>query len=122
VKDGELVCEGQYVEELLQANKWYYPIEIKTVVRLQQVLAVDIKMDPKSQRRTIYYHGVDGHSEKPHLISLEMSRYGWQSFNVQNNQPRYASPSTPRLCRRCGDVSSWTTMKKRKQKMKKQMM
>jgi hypothetical protein len=46
VKDGELVCEGKYLEELPRANKWYYPTEIKTVVRLQQVLAADIKMDP----------------------------------------------------------------------------
>jgi hypothetical protein len=46
VRDGELVCEGVYLEELLRANGWYYQTEIKTVVRLQQVLAADIKMNP----------------------------------------------------------------------------
>jgi SHS2 domain-containing protein len=28
VKDGELVCEGQYLGELMRANKWYYPTKI----------------------------------------------------------------------------------------------
>jgi hypothetical protein len=45
VKDGELICEGQYLEELLRANKWYYPTNIKTVVQLQQILAANIKMN-----------------------------------------------------------------------------
>jgi hypothetical protein len=44
VKDGELVCEGKYLEELLRAKGWYYPTAIRTVVRLQQVLAADIKL------------------------------------------------------------------------------
>jgi hypothetical protein len=46
VKDGELVCEGEYLEGLLRAKGWYYPTTIKTVVRLQQVLAADILMSP----------------------------------------------------------------------------
>jgi hypothetical protein len=46
VKDGELVCEGEYLESLLRAKGWYYPTTIKTVVRLQQVLAADVKMSP----------------------------------------------------------------------------
>ena len=65
VKDGELVCEGQYLEELLRAIKWYYPTDIKTVVRLQQFLAANIEMNPIAACRTIYYHGVAGHSENP---------------------------------------------------------
>jgi hypothetical protein len=46
VKDGELVCEGLYLEGLHRAKGWFYQTGIKTVVRLQQVLAADIKMRP----------------------------------------------------------------------------
>ena len=46
VKDGDLVCEGLYLEGLHRAKGWFYQTNIKTVVRLQQVLAADIKMRP----------------------------------------------------------------------------
>jgi hypothetical protein len=46
VKDGELVCNGIYLEEVHRARGWFYQTEIKTVVRLQQVLGADIQMNP----------------------------------------------------------------------------
>jgi hypothetical protein len=46
VKDGEQVCEGLYLEGLHRAKGWFYQTNIKTVVRLQQVLKADIKMRP----------------------------------------------------------------------------
>jgi hypothetical protein len=46
VKDGEQVCEGVYLEGLNRAKGWFYQTTIRTVVRLQQVLAADINMCP----------------------------------------------------------------------------
>jgi hypothetical protein len=46
VKDGEQVCKGVYLEGLHRAKGWFYQTTIRTVVRLQQVLAADIKMRP----------------------------------------------------------------------------
>ena len=44
IKNGELVCKGEYLESLNRAKGWYYKTELQTVVQLQQVLAADVKL------------------------------------------------------------------------------
>jgi hypothetical protein len=77
VRHGELVCEAEYLTELLRAKGWYYPTDIKTVVRLQQVLASDIKMSPITAPDNLLPQGgwpqreppFDKHGKRPERIA-----------------------------------------------------
>jgi hypothetical protein len=46
LQEGELVARAKYFNEVPRANRWYTSSEVKTTVRLQQVLAPDLTLQP----------------------------------------------------------------------------
>ena len=48
LKSGELVCEGRYFNRVPRAKQWYTSTEILTSVRMKQVVATDIELEPIS--------------------------------------------------------------------------
>jgi hypothetical protein len=53
LQEGELVARAKYFNKVPWANRWYTPSEVETTVRLQQVLAPDLTLQPISEENKL---------------------------------------------------------------------
>lgn len=53
LQPGELVCDATYFNRVPRAARWYTPSEMKTVVRLRQVLKTDLILGPVSDKNKL---------------------------------------------------------------------
>jgi hypothetical protein len=53
LQEGELVARAKYFNKVPRANRWYTTSEVETTVRLQQVLAPDLTLQPISEENRL---------------------------------------------------------------------
>jgi hypothetical protein len=57
MKQGKLVCIGNYFDQLERAPGWFYPTDVKVVIQLKQVLTTDLKLEAYLMRQICQDHG-----------------------------------------------------------------